>query len=270
MGGNPAASHFRELQSRQRKRPSPSLEETSISPSQIQSYRNLMLYSGRHPIDEGDIDLGTQDDQIVPEVSSSSGSIGPLSDDDLQALLILLEQYKLQGKSPSGRNFYTPPAQYFTPTMDMASPRKRETGKRETGKRTAKVKGALMMEQPMSFENSLGGDTYPVFLSQKRSKRVGHVPMQMVNTTFFLILTFLLITFWLKMGDALYTFISFIFINFIVQNRPMLNVTHYVIHIFFACHFIQLARQETTYKIQKTDWTWNRFRFKQVFRSGKH
>lgn len=179
---NPAASHFRELQIPQVKRPSPFVDGRSL-PSQMQSYRDFQ-YPGMRGNDEGgdmDVDLaGFGESPVVPHVSEAGGIGSQLSDDELQTLLVLLEEYRLQGKpashGKSHQNFYTPPAQYFTPEMEVAGT---SMGKRETGKRMSN-RGPLVLEQPMSFENSLGGDSYPVFLNQKRSKRVGSPAMKKV------------------------------------------------------------------------------------------
>lgn len=176
---NPAASHFRELQVRQTKRPSPPGIEYLSSPH-MKSYRNLLQYSGRN----GNSGIG--DDMEIPEMveeqqrlPQTAGGMGPLSDEELQSLLLLLEEYQ-QEKSVPVRNFYSPPPQYFTPSMEFAGVEKRETGKRTSGNR-----GSLVLEQPMSFENSVGGDNYPVFLNQKRSKRVGNPSSKLVREFFY-------------------------------------------------------------------------------------
>jgi hypothetical protein len=95
--------------------------------------------------------------------------VTPLTDEELQALLLLVEGYKLQGNPQQGssRNFYPPQAQYF-PSEDGPLVGKRETGKRNLGGHRTKAQ----LEQPMSFENSLS-DGGAVFLGQKRSKRIG-------------------------------------------------------------------------------------------------
>lgn len=157
---NPAASHFRELQERQSKR---------VPSDEMQPYRNLEQYYGPGSTDERSI--------IDPEVllalsemprQQLASAVGPLSDEELQALVLLLDGYRLQGTNKSPGNYYGPPAQYFAGEAG-------DVGKRETGrKRSGNANRQLGLEQPMSFENSVGSsDNYPVFLNQKRSKRIG-------------------------------------------------------------------------------------------------
>ncbi|CAL8107234.1 unnamed protein product [Orchesella dallaii] len=169
---NPAASHFRELQVRQR-RPSPGDASISpVSPARLIPPESLMQYYARRG--DNDMDLETMD--IGDGPTSPQLSDVPLSDEELQALLLLLEGHAFQGKQPltQPQNFYVPPAQYYNQEMRELSP----MGKRETGKRTPTQLG---LEQPMSFENSVG-DNYPVFLNVKRSKRIGDSKMKTTSS----------------------------------------------------------------------------------------
>lgn len=92
--------------------------------------------------------------------------IGPLSDEELQALLLLLEEQRLQENSRAPQTLYSPQAKYLLGDDQLVG--KRETGKRTTAHHLSKAQ----LEQPMSFENAMS-DNGAVFLNQKRSKRIG-------------------------------------------------------------------------------------------------
>jgi len=158
---NPAASNFRELQVRQTRRPTYSGND--VSPAQLQAYKNLLQYYGNGGDENTDLNTANLRDAVSPDQLDTT----PLTEEELQSLSMLIDAYGPDKISLLLRDLYGPQQPQYFSREDAI-----QMGKRETGKR---AKGQLGQEQPMSFENSLG-DNYPMFLNQKRSKRIGNPP----------------------------------------------------------------------------------------------